>query len=131
MGAIKLLWRHTTWLDRWILALLLGLTCASWAALTQRPAGTRIVVERDGTVLFTSTLRETKEVFLDGPAGGITLVVAKGGVRVREAGCRDKICVRMASISRAGEWIACVPNRLIVRVEGAASERKDYDLLSR
>ena len=131
MGAIRLLWRHTTWLDRWILALLLGLTCASWAVLAQRPAGTRVIVERDGAIIFTATLKETKETFLEGPAGGIWLVIANGGVRVSEAGCRDKICVRMAAISRAGEWIACVPNRLIVRVEGAASERKDYDLLSR
>ena len=131
MGAVKLLWRHTSWLDRWILAILLGLIGVSWGALAQRPAGSRVIVERDGTVLFTATLHETKEVFLDGPAGGLTLAIANGAVRVSEAGCRDKICVRMAAISRAGEWIACVPNRLIVRVEGADSERKGYDLLSR
>ena len=131
MGAVKLLWRHTSWLDRWILAILLGLIGVSWGALAQRPAGSRVIVERDGAVLFTATLHETKEVFLDGPAGGLTLAIANGAVRVSEAGCRDKICVRMAAISRAGEWIACVPNRLIVRVEGAAPERKGYDLLSR
>ena len=39
-----------------------------------------------------------------------------------EADCPDKVCMGMGKISRNGEFIACLPNRLLVVVEGAAEQ---------
>ena len=55
--------------------------------------------------------------------GSNILVVENGEAWVSEASCPDKVCMGMGKISRNGEFIACLPNRLIVVVEGAAEER--------
>ena len=50
--------------------------------------------------------------------GSNTLVVENGEAWVSEANCPDHVCMGMGHISRNGEFIACLPNRLIVVVEG-------------
>ncbi len=50
--------------------------------------------------------------------GSNVLVVENGEAWVSEANCPDKVCMGMGRISRNGEFIACLPNRLIVVVEG-------------
>lgn len=50
--------------------------------------------------------------------GSNILVVENGEAWVSEANCPDKVCMGMGKISRNGEFIACLPNRLIVVVEG-------------
>jgi hypothetical protein len=51
--------------------------------------------------------------------GTNTLVIENGEAWVSEANCPDKVCMGMGKISRNGEFIACLPNRLIIVVEGA------------
>ena len=50
--------------------------------------------------------------------GSNILVVENGEAWVSEANCPDKVCMGMGKISRNGDFIACLPNRLIVVVEG-------------
>ena len=50
--------------------------------------------------------------------GSNVLVVENGEAWVSEANCPDKVCMGMGHISKNGEFIACLPNRLIVVVEG-------------
>ena len=50
--------------------------------------------------------------------GSNVLVVENGEAWVSEANCPDKVCMGMGKISRNGEFIACLPNRLIIVVEG-------------
>ena len=39
-------------------------------------------------------------------------------VRVIEADCPDKIDVKQGSISRIGETIVCLPNKLVIEIKG-------------
>lgn len=52
------------------------------------------------------------------------------GVRVRmvDSACPDKLCVRTGWISRPGESIVCLPNRVVIEVVG---EREGPDVVSR
>ena len=45
------------------------------------------------------------------------VVISGGEVRVTEAGCPDKICKNHRPISKSGETIVCLPNKLVVAVE--------------
>ena len=51
--------------------------------------------------------------------GHITLLIEQGGVFVEYADCPTQSCVRTGKITRAGESIVCLPNRVIVTLEGA------------
>lgn len=51
---------------------------------------------------------------------GQTLIRVKDGqVWVEKASCPNKVCVRQGRISKPGETIVCLPNRVVVTIEGA------------
>lgn len=54
--------------------------------------------------------------------GKNVLVIENGAVYMKDADCPDKTCVRAGKISRTGERITCLPNRVIVIIKGADEE---------
>lgn len=58
-----------------------------------------------------------------------TIEIRGSSVLVTAASCANQVCVHHAPITRAGESIVCLPNRLSVRIEGGAADGKgdDYD----
>jgi len=86
-----------------------------------------VVIEASGTE-WIFPLNIDREETVKGPLGD-TLVVIKGGrAFVEDSPCPDKLCVHMPAISRASQWIACLPNRVFVRVRGGSGQ--DVDGLS-
>lgn len=129
--ALSALWERTSWLDRLLVALLLAATLASFALLGGGPAGARLVVERDGEIIFTAPLNVDRQVQVKGRLGEALLVVKAGRVCFREAPCPNRVCIGMGEVARSGDLLACVPNGLLVRIEGTAPGKTGYDLLSR
>ena len=85
--------------------------------------GAVAVVTVDGEEFGRYSLNENGTFLLNG--GSNTLVIENGEAWVSEANCPDKVCMGMGKISRNGEFIACLPNRLIVIVEGG--EQSPFD----
>lgn len=50
--------------------------------------------------------------------GSNILQIEDGYAWIREADCPDQICVLLGKINRSGELIVCLPNMLIVYIEG-------------
>ena len=82
--------------------------------------GAQAVVTVEGREIGRYPLKKNGTFPLNG--GSNTLVVENGEAWVSEANCPDKVCMGMGKISRNGEFIACLPNRLLVVVEGAAED---------
>lgn len=120
-----------TALDRLIVLGLLGAAILSFQLTTPGEAGERVVVEQRGKVVFTAPLNSDRRLALPGPLGETVLVIHDGRVCVESSPCPRKICMGMGEISRSGELLACVPNELLIRVEGGRQKERDYDLLSR
>lgn len=57
--------------------------------------------------------------------GTNTLVIENGYAWLSEASCPDKICVHMGKIHLNGQLIVCLPNQLIVTVEGGEDSGVD------
>ena len=57
--------------------------------------------------------------------GSNVLVISGGEAWVSEANCPDRICMGMGKISKSGEFIACLPNRLIITVEETGAQSPD------
>ena len=79
-------------------------------------SGAVAVVTVDGEEIGRYPLKKNGTFSLND--GSNILVVENGEAWVSEANCPDKVCMGMGKISRNGEFIACLPNRLIVVVEG-------------
>jgi hypothetical protein len=55
-----------------------------------------------------------------GPAGSCVISIHSGSARVASSSCPLNICIQTGPISRPGEWIACLPHRVFIRITGAA-----------
>ena len=55
--------------------------------------------------------------------------IGDGKVRVIEASCPDQLDVKQGYISKIGEIIVCLPNRLVIEIKGLDNER-DVDYIS-
>ena len=96
------------------LAVIAGVACYAYSNPGQ--AGAVRIESPQGQWIY--PLDRPEQVAVPGPLG-ITRVVIEGGqVRVVDSPCTEKICVRTGAVSAAGAWIACLPNRVFVRVVG-------------
>ena len=70
-------------------------------------------------------LQAQVEVQVPGPLGTTHVHLAGGAAWVSDSPCIEKICVASGRIERPGSWIACLPNRVFVRIEGRRSAEVD------
>ncbi len=99
-----------------ILALLL-IALALWLAFgAQKAEGACAVVIVEGEEAARYRLDKNGVYPLNG--GSNTLVIENGYAWLSEATCPDKICVHMGKIHLNGQLIVCLPNAVVVTVEG-------------
>jgi hypothetical protein len=67
-------------------------------------------------------LDEDRELRVPGPLGDTIIDIEAGSARIVDSPCPNKTCVASGSLSRPGQWAACLPNRVLVRVEGGRAE---------
>jgi hypothetical protein len=60
-----------------------------------------------------------------GPLGETVVEIKDGAVQVISSPCPEKICVKTGRISKPGQWIACLPNRVFISIRGRRSEQPD------
>lgn len=58
------------------------------------------------------------------------LVIKDGEAYIEEASCPDKQCVKQGKISKAGEMLVCLPNRVVIKVVDANEEEPIIDGVS-
>lgn len=80
--------------------------------------GARVLVKIDGQIerefsLFDDTTYNIE--FEDGCYN--VLVIEDGYVQIIEASCPDQICVKHREISKSGETIVCLPNKLVIEID--------------
>jgi len=59
---------------------------------------------------------------VQGRIGEVDVLVEGGAVSVVEAPCSDQVCVHTGAISASGAVVACVPNGVVIRIEGDGLE---------
>ena len=85
--------------------------------------GKTAVIEQNGTVAARLSLDKdtTYDVKINGKITN-TVVIKNHAVSVSYADCPDKICKNHKSISKSGETIVCLPNKVTVTVEGGEND---------
>jgi hypothetical protein len=115
--------KNTTIADRLLLLCLIVFSIAgiflSRDALSQ---GTDVIIETDGKPLYTLPLYADRILSVEGPYGSTLIEIRDRRVRIKEAHCRNQICVREGWVSRG--VIVCLPNKLVIIVGGNKKDRK-------
>ena len=97
-----------------IICVAVALFCVASAVLvfTLRGTPAKVVISENNEILYTVSLYENREIKLSHN----TVVIENGHVYVKEADCKNQICVNTPKISKDKEQIVCLPNRVIVEV---------------
>lgn len=90
--------------------------------IKKQPAASRVEITRAGGEVLTFSCADERELSID----GCEIKIADGGVEVKAADCPDQVCVNTGKITRRGQSIICVPNRVSIQITGEG----DYDVLA-
>ncbi|MCK4591082.1 MAG: NusG domain II-containing protein [Candidatus Latescibacteria bacterium] len=113
--------------DKILIIALLFLAFASfWVIPGVGKQGRIVLVEQNSKLVKELPLDKETIVEVEGPLGTTVVKVESGKVRIVSSPCPRKLCVRMGSISKAGEIVVCVPNKVVVRIKG----KKEIDAVT-
>lgn len=121
---------HLRILDYFIIIISISVVVGSvyWSS-AGRDGELRAEVEASGEK-YVMPLRQDGYLILDGPVGKTKVEVRDESVFISDSDCRDKICIAMGRVSSPSGWVACLPNRIFVRVsavDGNGSAAPEVD----
>lgn len=92
--------------------------------------GAQVKVTVDGVLYGTYPLEKEQEIAIE-KDGVVTnrLVIRDGVADMIEADCPDKLCVHQKAISKTGETIVCLPNKVVAEIIG--SEESELDSVAK
>ena len=97
-------------------------------SIFMRSAGAEAVVTIGGGEAMRFSLLEDCEISLGEDGRNNTLVISGGTACITQASCPDHVCVNQGAIKYEGEIIVCLPNELIITIEGG--EVSEFDGIS-
>lgn len=74
--------------------------------------GSRVVIKQDNKIIYDESINVDKTV----NTGTNTVVIKSGVVYMESASCKNQICVSTGEISKKGESIVCLPNKVVVEI---------------
>lgn len=80
--------------------------------LTASDTANTVIITQNDEEVFKGSLYENKIITLEGN----TIEIKDGTVDMIDADCKNQICVDHKPISKNGESIICLPNKVIVEI---------------
>lgn len=113
-----------------VIACILVISSVSVFAYMKFFAGSHHIAEikQDGKVIKTVDLDKVKDgqdIRISYDTDHYNIVrIEKGRIRITDADCPDKVCVKTGWITQPGQSVICLPHKLIINIEGGS---KDID----
>lgn len=115
-----------------IIILILAVAAVSWFAvnrLGETEAEREIVIETNGSVYQVIQVKEKMElqdIHIELENGNyIDIVADENGAYVKDVICPDKICQKTGRVNKVGQSIVCLPNKVVVYIEGKSENEVD------
>ena len=108
--------------DFLFLAISVILIALSLIALSGNSAGPAVAVIKVKDAEYIYPLNQPRELEFEGVLDKAHLVIHDGCIEFVESPCRDKICIHMGQARKDRDFLACLPNRIIVTIEGGDSD---------
>ncbi len=105
-----------------LVVLLLIAGAVAWIVFGMTPTttGSTATVEVSGKLVQELPLDHEDYITISGTLGPVLIGIDGYGIRILDSRCPHGLCKRMGSIQKSGDWIACIPNKLIIRIQGAS-----------
>jgi hypothetical protein len=113
---------HVRWLDIVIFGLAVALVLGTSLLVLNRHSGTSYVHITGESGEWIAPLNKEATYEVPGPLGITVVHIHDGKVAIEVSPCRNKICVLSGAISSPGQWVACLPNQVFVRITSGESD---------
>lgn len=115
---------HVRFLDIVIFGLAVALVVETSLVVLNRQSGTRYVQITGETGEWIAPLDKDAEYEIPGPLGITVVHIHDGKAAVVNSPCRNKICILAGAISEPNQWVACLPNKVFVRITSSGSKNE-------
>lgn len=85
-----------------------------------------VTVKVEGEITGVYSLAKDQEISINN--GSNILIIKNGRADMIEADCPDKLCVNQKAISKNGESIICLPNKVVVTID--SDENSEFDAVA-
>ena len=75
--------------------------------------GNRVVIKQDNQIIYDQSIDIDKKIDI----GTNEIIVINGIVYMEKASCKNQVCVKTGEISKKGESIICLPNKVIIEIK--------------
>lgn len=115
-----------------VVLIVIGLISSAFAVMS-KSTGQSVIIESDGHMYGKYSLLTDAEIEVpyeakNGHIESNVVIIKDGKVKVKSATCGNQVCVKHSQIDEAGESIICLPNKMVVRIEGKGGD--GYDSIS-
>ncbi|MDY6037551.1 MAG: NusG domain II-containing protein [Eubacterium sp.] len=102
--------------------------CAlSYFAFVGNESGDKVIVKVNGEIYGKYDLKVDRTITVEKNGHMNKVTIKNGKVQVSESSCKNQVCVKQGAISGTHQSLVCLPNKLVVVIEGKAGE---YDVIS-
>lgn len=67
----------------------------------------------------------SKRITVQTDLGKNIIEITNGKVKIIDADCPDKICIKDGSIDKPGDVLVCLPHKVLIQIKGESSETDD------
>jgi len=114
-------------LDLVIIALAIAFTGFSAFSVYIKPRDTTQVLIQGTSQKWIFPLDAEEAIAVRGPLGHTVIRIHNGKAWVESSPCDNKICVTAGHLNRHGEFAACLPNKVLLMIEGSINPGKPDD----
>ncbi len=75
--------------------------------------GSRVVIKQSGEIVYNQSIHKNATFDI----GTNVVIIEDSEVYIDSADCKNQICVNTGKISKKGESITCLPNKVIVEIK--------------
>ena len=109
--------------------LVIGFLAILGIILVTNKKGAQVVVSVDSLEVARFPIDKDIVYEIDGYEGGKnTLIIKDGEAYVVDSSCPDHLCEHMGKISKVGQSVICLPNRVVVEI--ADDKEAEFDSIS-
>ncbi len=90
--------------------------------------GSGYVEVRTHQAVYRYSLAADQEVTVTGPFGETAIRIAGGKASIVDSSCPTKSCTQQRAIAASGQWIACLPNQVLLTIVGKEADQEVDDV---
>jgi len=77
---------------------------------------------------WTYPIKADERIVVTGPIGETVVRLGKNSAWIESSPCDSKACVASGSITKQGQWASCLPNNVLIMIQGSSGESGNRDV---